>query len=423
MCKLELEDLVLLWLFVSPLICFSEINLGAMLNFSFDKLFVLVILIRMLHQNNSTRPFRMVSNSLDRSFIVLLIVTFGSVLLSEFYRWPLRLWVSALLMPFCLYLIAKHCVLRDAFLAKLFWVACMTLLLLSMMGAIETVSKRDILAAPDAFESSEFRCNGPFRLAEDFGIILTFLFLFVIRIGYAVHPSLGVGIRIRLTAIGTCLVALFGTITRGVWISFAFAVLSVFLLDKRRRWVFLAITIPVAIAGACTYNSTIDRESEFYRTRLANMDTFYARVATYKSALQMFLDYPVLGAGYACFWPMYDKCEARYQNFYKGIVSVPQPHNSYLAVLAESGVIGCGAWLMLIVNAAFASWLVMRHGKLAEWRAYGEATLGMVVGVCVLSLVLNFTSDIGHVGKVFTFFLGGLSGIRDGLRSRQGAVG
>lgn len=113
---------------------------------------------------------------------------------------------------------------------------------------------------------------------------------------------------------------------------------------------FITTTMLVA-GGAIFIDSTLHPfTNPVVQDRLSNGDNIYARVAAYKSAFSMFLDHPIVGIGYGRYTEVASQPKYAFEQFH-GVFAVPFPHNSFLAVLAESGVIGIilFAWLWVVI--------------------------------------------------------------------------
>jgi len=73
------------------------------------------------------------------------------------------------------------------------------------------------------------------------------------------------------------------------------------------------------------------------------IDASNGRIHFWKTTLQIFRDYPILGAGLDSFGTVFTQYDT-----WNGTYRIEQAHNDYLQVLAEAGIIGftCAAWFI-----------------------------------------------------------------------------
>jgi len=107
------------------------------------------------------------------------------------------------------------------------------------------------------------------------------------------------------------------------------------------------------------------------------------RVAHWEAAWRMFRDRPWLGVGigqYALSYPAY--ALARWSN------PLGHAHNIYLHYLAETGLLGLGAYLLWLLSAAVQAWRA-RSREDAFTRALALGVLGLIAHLAVHNLVDN----------------------------------
>jgi O-antigen ligase len=145
-------------------------------------------------------------------------------------------------------------------------------------------------------------------------------------------------------------VAILATMTRAVWISFAGSVgMLIFLSNNRtlrRACVGLALVAGLALAVVLSSHELGGALGD----RLEERQPVEFRVAVYTGSWQMFLDRPLMGWG---FHQMPAELP-RYVSEYKD--KVLYPHNTYLELLVEEGVVGLGLYLWLM-------WEMWRLGR------------------------------------------------------------
>lgn len=199
--------------------------------------------------------------------------------------------------------------------------------------------------------------------------------------------------------------------SRGAWLGFGAALGVMILFGPKRRWRGLAIGLLCAIglifailtgilpdALTARFSDFAQDLSGFQDVRgVAINDANYAvieRLAHWQAAFAMAEDHPLIGVGFGAY-------EIAYPRY--ALVNWPHPlghaHNYYLNLLAEVGVIGLGAYLLLWLSI---SWLTMRAlGRLEGFRrGVALGLLGVWTHLAVHSLFdkLYVNNLFLHVG-------------------------
>ena len=136
-------------------------------------------------------------------------------------------------------------------------------------------------------------------------------------------------------------IAILATMTRAVWLSFAATVVVLVLfsgnLAARRAFVLLAVVVG---AGLVIVSSQDLRKA--LSERLEERGPVDFRAAVYAGSWQMFLDRPLMGWGFH----QMPADLPRYVSEYKD--KLIYPHNTYLEILVELGLVGLAlyVWLM-----------------------------------------------------------------------------
>jgi O-antigen ligase len=123
------------------------------------------------------------------------------------------------------------------------------------------------------------------------------------------------------------------------------------------------------------------------------------RLDLWSSAIRMFDAHPLFGVGYLRFaaqLPAYFTPTGNYDAFLVQFSLLDFPHNTFLTVLAETGIVGAALVLALGVAGWRRGWRAMRA---ADWA--GEGAVLAVVGVGVCSMF----GEVLLVPAVLTGFL------------------
>ena len=325
------------------------------------------------------------------AFVVLVLVVGARVLVSherlpvERVTWPMlglallaiasvvgqpfdnRTWsllAAKFVVPFTLFHIAAL-LFRDERRMRIFEVFALTVLaylcftsIAFWVGAKSLIFPRFILDESLGYHAD--RARGPLLQAVANGVSLNMLGIL------ALHAFLRRRIRGFLAALllASLPLAIVATMTRAVWLSFTASMGYLVLRSRSRR--LRRIAIGVAIAGAAGLLITLS----FAEQRRALIDRFGEsgpvefRRAVYAGGWEMFLEKPLTGWGVN----QMPAELARYVSGYKE--KELYPHNTYLEILVEHGLLGLGlyAWLM---------WEIFRLGRSPVPPAEREAFLNV----------------------------------------------
>lgn len=182
--------------------------------------------------------------------------------------------------------------------------------------------------------------------------------------------------------------ALLLTFTRSAWLGWIVAVF-VLILAARPRWIVLAVPLLVLFIDFTPIDLFSRAVSAFDTRQSSNLD----RIRMFQAGVEIIRDYPLLGVGPGNVkevYPLYRRHDApRFR--------IPHLHNNLVQIWAERGVLGLGAYLILLG-------LVVRE-CLRHWRgparSWAEAGLAVTVALAVAGL---FEFNFGDT-EVFYLFL------------------
>lgn len=138
-------------------------------------------------------------------------------------------------------------------------------------------------------------------------------------------------------------VAILATMTRAIWLSFSGTVLVLIIGSKNRAWrtrACVAATVLVAMSIVMIANS--DGLSGTLKNRFEESGPVEFRKAVYAGSCEMFWDHPLMGWGFHRMPGELPKYVSGYN------AQVLYPHNTYLEILVEHGVLGFAFYLWLI---------------------------------------------------------------------------
>ena len=187
------------------------------------------------------------------------------------------------------------------------------------------------------------------------------------------------------------LAGIYCTLTRCVWLA-AGAGLMIMVVSRLPRRGTIALVVAVALSGVLMVAARWDTLNSFKRDR----DVSAAEMSQSASlrpilayiAWQMFLDRPLTGCGYRHYEPSSD--------LYLADRSTPLKlergrryvqHNVFLSLLAETGMIGAGLFVLLLAALCRASWRLLRarHVPLA-YRQQGLLMFVMLTSYLAMAM-------------------------------------
>jgi putative inorganic carbon (HCO3(-)) transporter len=214
----------------------------------------------------------------------------------------------------------------------------------------------------------------------------------------------------------------FLSLSRGAWLGFALAAIVMVALRSRQALFALAV---VALLGAATLVlGSLNILPAALADRIADVPAFLGlnlldprgvlltdenfaivdRMAHWFAAWNMFSDYPWLGVGIGNYGAVYAQYGLR-----EWPLSLGHAHNFYLNMLAEAGVIGFAAYLMMAVFVLLYAWRVARRA-----RGMDRALAFGILGALVALTAHNFFDNLYvHAMNIQFGFLVGVLGTVD----------
>jgi putative inorganic carbon (hco3(-)) transporter len=256
-------------------------------------------------------------------------------------------------LEYALFFIIVVDVFSDAKRMKtLLFVMLVSVTLCYINGMVQYFTGFDIVRRDELFSG---RISGSLINANDFG---SYVIMFMpLLLSMAIWKKLI--LRYRVIIISVFLMSLFCLIfsySRGSWLGFLVGILFFGFVKSKK--LFLCFIV-ILIAGSFFL-------PERAKTRIKEIDsleqvTANHRITLWKEALSIIEDWPVLGTGLNT----YTMVAPHYKIHPQGGI---YPHNSYLHMAAEIGLVGLGAFLWFI-------WTVFYRGfGLAVRRAHGTSS-------------------------------------------------
>jgi O-antigen ligase len=216
-----------------------------------------------------------------------------------------------------------------------------------------------------AFELRTFYSDVGWGTSNYVGAILALTILgSIVLLVLPGRPWLRWASALSLIPMGLCVALL---VSRGTIVALGIGLAALLVaIGGRHRWKILA----VGTLGAVILTQLPVFKVILLRFTLAAQSLSYvARVVHWKIALNRFLDHPMMGVGLG---------QGRFQT--DELTSL-DPHNYFLSVASETGVLGLLAWAALLIVAFRVAWVAARGDRN---RMAWAASLGVLIAVAAL---------------------------------------
>ena len=326
-----------------------------------------------------------------------------------FDREAWNLVASKCIVPFTLFHLAGLVFSEEKYFRRFEIFAVIVLAYLSFT-AIAFLCRMDWLIYPKFIldESLGFhadRARGPLLQAVANGVSLNLLGILGWH-AYQRRRMRGAKTTVLLLAVPIAIVA---TMTRTVWITFAGTVVALIVLSKRRALLVTAISVALAATVVLAILADAAELSGPLNDRLQERGPVDYRAAVYAGGWEMFQERPWLGWG---FHQMPAELPRHVSDYSEKVL---YPHNTYLELLVEHGILG----LTLYVWLMWELWK-LGHGRIPAGEERGFLNAGFHRLWPVLLLVYWINAAV----VVMSYpFVNGLLYTMAGMLAAQGRRG
>ncbi len=183
--------------------------------------------------------------------------------------------------------------------------------------------------------------------------------------------------------------------SRGAWLGFTGAILLMGILSKKKLILIsiICISLPLFILLG-----KVGKEVQSFHN--LNQGTIVERLVLWKETLPMIKDRPLLGHGFNSFmsnWSKYGVGKTFEHPYY--------PHNCYLHMAAETGLVGLGMfmWIIIMLFKSTIKFLKKMELKSEEDSFYQAVGIGLLGGITA-GLIHSFVDNNLYVVLLATFF-------------------
>lgn len=275
--------------------------------------------------------------------LALTLLALASVAGQPFDHETWSLLASKVIVPFTLFhlagmVFADERSFRQFEMFALLVLAYLSFTAIAFLGGVHwLIFPRFILDESLGFHAD--RARGPLLQAVANGVSLNILGMLAWH-AYRRGSSRGLKTTLLLFSVPLAVLA---TMTRTVWISFAGTVLALIIHSNQKRWcrnACIAVTVVLILGAVAILNS--HELAGSLNERFAEQGPVDFRKAVYAGGWEMFFERPVMGWGF-------HRMPAELPRFVSGYSeSVLYPHNTYLELLAEQGIVGLAFYLWLM---------------------------------------------------------------------------
>lgn len=328
------------------------------------------------------------------------------------YGYAFRVWIDSILLPLIIFAVVRGVVAAKAGAEERIALALMAAgLLLAVIGIGEKMFGFELASAIRGgsvfFDPSidQVRISGPYESPAPYGLALV-LCLAASMYWILMRPRAPDTILLAIGVVGLELTAIFLNFFRVGWIT---AVLVIVLsMGLRRGRVLRLLMVVSTVALVIVLGLTQLSSDSSISKRIDNVQNIYARLGAYQQAIQIFESKPVFGIGAL----RYNEVASQLPTLVVGgVQSVPDPHDSFLEVLAEDGVVGFIA--LLLAGIAIGRFVHdFRRNSTGSDAVLGGVLMGAVTAYLIYSLTLEML-PYGPSNQFFAVILGIAAGRLD----------
>lgn len=351
---------------------------------TFDRVWILATVLLLVLEpgpRRTARPSRVMAGSL-----VAFCVLFGArALASGPVIHTLQEWLDAILLPTLVFVYARRVVRTRARLERLASAFVFAGITIGSIAVAERLFGFELASMtggqPLLDPTVGVRVSGPFTVADVLAVSLLVclagtLYMTQLR-GRAYYLLGGVAITIELLGITF-------TFFRGAAIA-ALVIVVVAIGWRPKRYArLLGVAALVAAVAAVVLLQAGDNSA--LSGRINNTQNISGRLATYAQGIKVFASAPLTGVGIGRF---YEAEPAAGTTLVRGVQAVPFAHNSYLEVLAEQGLVGFGAFLLLTAAAWRLLRALRRSARSRSDTLFAAALSGAALAYLLMSLELT----------------------------------
>ncbi|MEX0819636.1 MAG: O-antigen ligase family protein [Pirellulaceae bacterium] len=201
------------------------------------------------------------------------------------------------------------------------------------------------------------------------------------------------------------------TLTRSVWLGAGIGLMTIVGLSIPKVW-RVPMLVAVVIAGMAVVVAKRDKFNAFKRDKHVSVkemsESAALRPILATVAWKMFLDNPLFGCGFG----QYKERDIEYLQMVVGDLDLEKArpyvqHNVFLAVLSQTGLLGFGAWMIMLGLWTRNAWRLWNSPQAPEWARQHALLLLALLAAYSLNGMFH---DVGIIAMVhmLLFFMAGV---------------
>lgn len=369
---------VLIWLLVMPFVSVlpsADLAYWAVYRLLPPTLLGLVAISRML-KGQSYSPVRLGPPELAMGILVIFVPGLILLLQTEPSLALIR-FADRIILPFCMYLVARVTAPHIKEFLQLRWVALFLALSQSLIGFLSWYAPHVLPKAWQYLHGQ--RTTGSFRDSDLYAFVLVLSAVILIHSGINQKSSL---IRwASFVTAGICAIFAFLSLERAAWLGGVLVTIGLICLHPK---VMLRLLLIGAFVMAILGTGILSSHLALSVDRFSESDPVFDRLVVFDAMLQMTEMKPILGWGYET---LDQNIQRYYRQVGKAYISsrLVTSHNTYMTILTELGLAG-----FLLYMFPVAWWFIL---SLRVWRRMAKVGFWSrsLLGALWLMMVFNFT--------------------------------
>ena len=297
-------------------------------------------------------------------------------------------------LVYLVFMLSYYLILNTIVNKKQLWtllqLLCVASLPCAVLGVYQYMNPEQLTGWQDAdmFGDIAGRIVSFFENPNVYGEYL--IIMIMINLGVVLHATSIKSKILYLITLALNVLCIFLTYSRGCWIGVAVSMM-LFLFIKHRKWFVAAICLGF-VALFFLPDSIMNRILSI--GNLADTSTSY-RMYIWEGIVHMLKDFWVTGVGVGT-----DAFNHIYPYYSYGAIAAPHPHNLYLLILAETGLIGMVAFLGLTIILVKKLFVTVSNAKDSFCGEFAAILLSAIIGF----LIQGVFDNVWYNYRVFLFY-------------------
>lgn len=350
-------------------------------------LFVMMVFVAKTYLSQKTFVFRYTS-------INLFMLLFGGAYIWGVVNSYAKMSSVKSVLVYLVFMLSYYLVLNLLSDKKRLWILlcslCVASLPCAILGVYQFMNPEQLTGWQDTdmFGDIAGRIVSFFENPNVYGEYLIIMIL--VNLGVVLHAKSFKAKLFYLVILAMNVLCIFLTYSRGCWIGVAVA-LMLFLFIKKREW-FVAAILFGFVALFFLPESIMNRILSI--GNLADTSTSY-RMYIWEGTVHMLKDFWITGVGVGS-----DAFNHIYPYYSYGAIAAPHPHNLYLLILAETGLIGMVAFVGLTIMLVKKLFVTASGSKDAFCSTFSAILLSALIGF----LIQGVFDNVWYNYRVFLFY-------------------